>query len=337
MNARKGRSRGGAISMTDFSIAVDDLEFLGKGLRRPECVLSTKAGANFVSDWDGGVIRIGPEGRQTCFLAPAEAGLRPNGIALSSDGTFLIAHLGETEGGVFRLHRDGGLELVLQEVEGQVLPPTNFVMEDLKGRLWITVSTPRVPRHLGYRRDLAEGFIVLLDARGARIVAQDLGYANEVQIDPSGDWLYVNETFGRRLSRFRIGIDGDLGARETVTEFGPGTFPDGLAFDREGAAWVVSIVSNRVIRIGREGHQHIVLEDSDPEHLAWVEAAYEAGTLGRPHLDRAASRHLRNISSLAFGGPDLKTVTLGCLLGDSLAWFRSPVAGWPLPHWELVV
>ena len=59
-----------------------------------------------------------------------------------------------------------------------------------------------------------------------------------------------------------------------------------------------------------------------------------AGTLGRAHLDRIASRRLRNISSLAFGGPDLKTVTLGCLLGDSLACFRSPVAGLPLPHWE---
>jgi hypothetical protein len=120
-----------------------------------------------------------------------------------------------------------------------------------------------------------------------------------------------------------------------VTEFGLGTFPDGLAFDCEGAAWVVSIVSNRVIRVDREGRQEILLEDSDAEHLAWVEAAYEAGTLGRSHLDRAASRRLRNVSSLAFGGPDLKTVTLGCLLGDSLARFQSPVAGWPLPHWEI--
>ena len=75
-----------------------------------------------------------------------------------------------------------------------------------------------------------------------------------------------------------------------MTEFGPGTFPDGLAFDREGAAWVVSFVSNRVIRVDRGGRQEIVLEDSDPEHLDWVEAAYESGTLGRPHLDRAASR-----------------------------------------------
>jgi len=321
--------------MTGFSIDLDDVEFLGTGLVRPECVLSTKAGALFVSDWDGGVTRIGPDGGQQRILAPASAGLRPNGIALSRDGSFLIAHLGATEGGVFRLRRDGGLEPVLIEVAGEALPPTNFVMEDALGRLWITVSTPRAPRHLGYRRDLAEGFIVLLDQRGARVVARDLGYTNEVQIDPSGEWLYVNETFGRRLSRFRIGANGGLSERQTVTEFGFGTFPDGLAFDCEGAAWVVSIVSNRVIRVDREGRQEILLEDSDAEHLAWVEAAYEAGTLGRPHLDRAASRRLRNVSSLAFGGPDLKTVTLGCLLGDSLACFRSPVAGWPLPHWEI--
>ena len=321
--------------MADLSIDLDDVEFLGAGLVRPECVLCTKAGALFVSDWDGGVTRIGPDGGQQRILAPASAGLRPNGIALSRDGSFLIAHLGETEGGVFRLRRDGGLEPVLIEVAGEALPPTNFVMEDALGRLWITVSTPRAPRDLGYRRDLAEGFIVLLDQRGARVVARDLGYTNEVQIDPSGEWLYVNETFGRRLSRFRIGAKGGLSERQTVTEFGLGTFPDGLAFDCEGAAWVVSIVSNRVIRVDREGRQEILLEDSDAEHLAWVEAAYEAGTLGRPHLDRAASRRLRNVSSLAFGSPDLKTVTLGCLLGDSLARFRSPVAGWPLPHWEI--
>ena len=320
--------------MTGLSIDLDDVEFLGAGLVRPECVLCTKAGTLFVSDWDGGVTRIGPDGGQQRILAPASAGLRPNGIALSRDGSFLIAHLGDTEGGVFRLRRDGGLEPVLIEVAGEALPPTNFVMEDALGRLWITVSTPRAPRHLGYRRDLAEGFIVLLDPRGARVVARDLGYTNEVQIDPSGEWLYVNETFGRRLSRFRIGANGDLSERQTVTEFGLGTFPDGLAFDCEGAAWVVSIVSNRVIRVDRGGRQEIVLEDSDPEHLDWVEAAYESGTLGRPHLDRAAGRRLRNVSSLAFGGPDLKTVYLGCLLGDSLARFRVPVAGWPLPHWE---
>jgi hypothetical protein len=55
--------------------------------------------------------------------------------------------------------------------------------------------------------------------------------------------------------------------------------------------------------------------------------------MGRPHLDKAAGRILRNISSLAFGGPDLRTAYLGCLLGDTLAHFRSPVAGHPPRHW----
>ena len=61
---------------------------------------------------------------------------------------------------------------------------------------------------------------------------------------------------------------------------------------------------------------------------------YQASDMGRPHLDGIKSRRLRNISSLAFGGADLRTAYLGCLLGDSLATFRSPVAGTPPVHWN---
>ncbi len=46
------------------------------------------------------------------------------------------------------------------------------------------------------------------------------------------------------------------------------------------------------------------------------------------------SLKLKNISSIAFGGPDLRTVFLGCLGGDALATFRSPVAGLAPAHWE---
>jgi sugar lactone lactonase YvrE len=49
---------------------------------------------------------------------------------------------------------------------------------------------------------VSDGFIVRVDDAGARIVADGLGYTNEVQLDPSGERLYVNETFGRRLSRW---------------------------------------------------------------------------------------------------------------------------------------
>ena len=77
----------------------------------------------------------------------------------------------------------------------------------------------------------------------------------------------------------------------------------------------------------------ILLEDFEPAHLDWVEAAYRGGTMARAHLDDVKSRKLRNVSSIAFGGKDLRTVHLGCLLGDSIAEFRSCVAGIPPRHW----
>jgi hypothetical protein len=219
-------------------------------------------------------------------------------------------------------------------VDGIDLPPTNFVVEDAQGRFWVTVSTRLQPRALGYRRSCNDGFIVRVDARGAAIVADGLGYTNEVAVDPSGQWLYVNETFARRLSRFALREDGSLGAKEVVTEFGAGTFPDGLAFDEDGHVWVVSIVSNRLIRVAPDGTPTLWLEDADAAHLARVEAAYDAGTMGRPELDGIQSRLLRNISSIAFAGADRHTAVLGCLLGDRLATLRLPIAGVAPTHWN---
>jgi sugar lactone lactonase YvrE len=312
------------------------LQWTGRVLQRPECVLATAAGDLYTADWRGGVAHIAPDGSQSLYVAQAVDGetLKPNGIALLKDGSFLLAHLGAERGGVYRLWRDGRTEPILQEVQGQDLPPTNFVIEDGAGRTWITVSTRLAPRALGYRRSCDDGFIVVVDEHGARIAADGLGYTNECAIHPSGRWLYVNETFGRRLSRFPLRADGSLGRKELVAEFGAGVFPDGLAFDSEGTAWVVSIVSNRVIRVAPDGNQTVWLEDSDAAHLAWVEAAYLSDAMGRSHLDVVKSRVLSNISSLAFGGTDLRTGYLGCLLGDSLATLAMPVAGHPPVHWN---
>ena len=312
------------------------LSSVGAGLVRPECVLATSAGDVYTADWRGGVCHLRPDGKQQLYrgLAPDGLELKPNGIALLRDGSFLVAHLGNEAGGVFRLDRQGQIRPWLTRVDGADLPPTNFVVEDRVGRTWVTVSTRCSPRARGYRRDCDDGFIVLVDSRGARIVADGLGYANEVAVHPGGQWLYANETFGRRLSRFELHADGSLGPRETVTEFGAGTFPDGLAFDEDGHAWVVSIVSNRLIRVAPDGTPEVWLEDADPEHLASVEAAFEAGTMGRPHLDGICSRRLRNISSIAFTGADRRDALLGCLLGDHLVRLHMPATGVAPAHWN---
>ena len=321
-------------------IDLDAIGFIGGALSRPECVLAHESGMLFAADWsgDGGVAIIAPDGMVRRLAArDASFPLRPNGIALEPGGSFLLAHLGEETGGVFRLHPDGAVEPVLTEIDGAPLPPTNYPHLDAAGRLWVTVSTRHVPRAAAYRGDVADGFVVLADGAGfanARIVADGLGYTNECLVDPAGTRLFVNETFARRLTAFSIGADGSLSGRETIAEFGAGTFPDGLTFDAEGGVWITSIVSNRVIHVAPDGRQEILLEDVDSDHLALVEEAFGKGAMGRPHLDGVHSRRLTNISSLAFGGPGLRTGYLGCLLGDRIARFSAPVAGHPPPHWR---
>lgn len=317
------------------NLELDRLDFFGSGLNRPECVLTTAAGNLYTADWDGGVARIDPMGRVEKFLA-RDPGftLKPNGIALCRDGSFYIANLGD-EGGIYRLQRNGDIELVLGEIDGEPVPPANFVLLDSDERLWVTVSTRLNPRARDFRPSAASGFIALIDKKGARIVADELGYTNEVAISPDKKWLYVNETFGRRLSRFRLTGDGQLGPRETFTEFGPGTYPDGLGFDERGGLWVVSIISNRLLYLEPGSRKaKIILEDADQEHLDWVEEAFQQGAMGREHLDKVHGLKLRNISSIAFGGSDLRTAYLGNLLDQRLLRFHTPVAGHPPVHWH---
>jgi sugar lactone lactonase YvrE len=317
------------------TVALDSVDFVGSGLQRPECVLSTANGRLYVSDWRGGISVIEPNGEQWQLLASTDDfEVLPNGICLLPDGGVLLAHLGAEDGGVFHLDESASLRPWLTEVDGVELPPTNFVHLDGNGRVWVTVSTRLQPRALGYRADCDDGFIVLQDQRGARIVADGLGYTNECIVHPDGRRLFVNETFARRLACFDITDDGALVNKRVITEFGTGVFPDGLTFDENGDVWITSVVSNRVVHIDSAGRQTVVLEDCEPDHLDWVEAAYQAGKMGRPHLDGVRSHRLRNISSMAFGGPDLSIGYLGCLLGDAVARFKTPVNGHPPPHWH---
>ena len=227
-----------------------------------------------------------------------------------------------------------GVKPFLLEVDKIGLPPTNYVHIDHLGRVWITVSTKLCPRILGCRPDYADGFIILVDNKGPRIVADNLGYTNECIVDPLLNRLYLNETFGRRLSFFDIEENGSLSNKQIVCEFDFGEFPDGLTLDVEGGIWITSIVSNRVIRITPEGSRETILEDNFLTHLDWVEKAYLNSCLERKHLDTAGGKILKNISSLAFGGKDMKTAYLGCLQGDSIATFRSEIAGAKPSHWD---
>jgi hypothetical protein len=94
------------------------------------------------------------------------------------------------------------------------------------------------------------------------------------------------------------------------------------------------VVSNRLLRIAPDGSQTVVLDDGDPEVIARVERNFAVHRLTRADIDAGRERVLGNLASIAFGGPDLRTVYLGSLFADRLATFRSPIAGATPPHWH---
>jgi len=326
--------------MTPITVGLDDITFVGSGLSRPECVLCTPAGDLYIVQRGAGVTHLTPDGHQTTIGDTAQIDGKdwvPNGLDFAPDGGFLVANMGEG-GGVWHLARNGTVTPWLLEVDGEDLPKANFVFTDHLGRIWVTMSTRSVPITLAMtglgQPERADGFICLIDDKGARIVADGLTFTNEARLDRAGDYLYVAETFGRRITRFRVAADGSLSDRETFATFGHGTFADGIAFDEEDCLWVTSVLSNRLFRITPDGTQHLLLEDADAADIDKAETSLAEGLVERLLFSERRGRTLGNIASVAFGGSDLRTVYLGSLGGTSLAVFRSPVAGLPLGHWR---
>ena len=318
-----------------MSLVLQGIELVdatGSGLARAESVLATARGEIFTSHVDG-VMHIERGVSRLIRPRSAPAGFMPNGIALARDRSLLIANVGRP-GGLWRMSLDGELEPVLLEIDGQPLPALNFVTIDREGRTWITVSTLADPRWRHFRPDKADGFIAVSDGAGARIVKDGLAWTNEALPSPDGAWLYVNETALRRTSRFAILPNGDLGRRETAAQFGEGIFPDGLAFDAESGFWVVSIISNVLIRVAADGAQTVMARDENPAFTAAIEAAFADGTFAPDILESGGGEVLNNISSLAFCGSDLSTIVLGSLHTSTLPSFRSSIAGAPPVHWN---
>jgi len=301
-----------------------------EGMDRPECILCTRESGMFVSHRPTGVVHLKPDGTRR-VLGQGKNGFTPNGIALRDDGSLLMANMG-AEGGVWEITPRGDMRPFLMEVEGRELSAANYVAVDHEQRVWISISTQTKPRTLAYNQQVRDGFVVMADQQGARIVAEGFGFTNECRLAPDGKALYVVETFGRRISRVPLG-QGTIGSPDVFCELSAGAFPDGAAFDSENHLWVTSIISNRLYRIDPQGHARIVLEDHDASTVNAIERSYQEGRLSLEQLGLNTGKFVLPISSLAFGGKDLKTVYLGTTHGNVIKAFRSPVAGHPLSHW----
>ena len=188
------RGASGANPLIGFQVDPDTVRQIGHELQRPECILAERDGTLWAADARGGVMRIHPDGTQQLIVQVADlhfdlsgtgaadsllAGTLPNGIAFASDGDILIANFGTDR--LESMTRAGQTRVLLDSLDGKPLGKVNFVLRDSRNRIWVTISTKINPWSDAINSSLADGYIVLIDDRGPRIVADGLRFANEIR------------------------------------------------------------------------------------------------------------------------------------------------------------
>src|SRR5207249_5833240 len=98
--------------------------------------------------------------------------------------------------------------------------------------------------------------------------------------------------------------------------------------------WVILVMRNGLGVITADGDYHVVIEDPREDALKSFEEKAAAGTAQPNDMAMAAGPNLQFLTSLAFGGPDLRTAYLGSLAMSTLPTFHSPVTGLPMQHWK---
>jgi sugar lactone lactonase YvrE len=322
------------------------VRFVGRDLSRPECILAERGGSLWAADARGGIMHIRPDGNQNLITPtgaqePAGAqnanifeGTLPNGLAFARNGDLLIANFGVNR--LERMTRSGQSRVLYDSIEGVPLGKVNFVLRDKHERLWVSVSTHVSPWSQAITPRLADGYIALIDEKGIRIVADGFAFTNEIRLDAAEEWLYVAETCARRVTRLRVAPDGSLHDREVYgpSSLGSGII-DGIAFDAYGNLWATMILADRLVAITPDGQLLTLVAEGDPEAAARFDAEFDSGTgISEATIAATGGKLAPMMTSVTFGGADLKNVYLGSLKGTAIPCFSSPVAGLPMIHWS---
>ncbi|WP_119292776.1 SMP-30/gluconolactonase/LRE family protein [Azohydromonas sediminis] len=337
-----------------FEVDRAAIRTIGRDLQRPECILAERNGTLWAADARGGVMRIAPDGTQQfvgqrvderfataaadtadAFEAKFTQGTLPNGLAFAADGSILIANFGTDR--LERMTRDGRTRTLYDRIDGQPIGKVNFVLRDSKQRLWLTVSTRVNPWTKAASTRVRDGYIAVVDEHGLRVVADGFHFTNEVRLDAAEQWLYIVETTGPHVTRMRLDERAD-GVRLVDREvFGPshlGGYPDGIAFDAHGNLWCTLVMVDKLVALTPQGDLRVLLDDGDPDASRHLLAKMAAGEVSADDMARARGTVAPWMASITFGGPDLRTVYVGSLLGTTIPYFRSPVPGLPMVHWH---
>lgn len=218
--------------------------------------------------------------------------------------------------GGIALHADGGIVISGRDIchvrdgESRVLfgrediPGFNDILADDDGR--VLAGTIRSDPFREGERVPGELWRIEGEGRATELYA-DVGLSNGIGLSPERSRLYHSDSAARAVWVHDVAPDGAVSNRRQLRL--PKGFPDGLAVDAEGGVWVAVFGEGCVGRFDPDGK--------------W---------------EREVAVPARSVTSLCFGGPDLRDLyvvsadnTDDPARGGSVFRTRSDVAGLPVP------
>lgn len=231
------------------------------------------------------------------------------GFALpAADGEFVCG----LPGRLARFTKAGGFDTMLAIEAQQPGNRCNDGYIDPAGRLWFGT--------MDNAETAPTGALYRLDARGLLAMDGGIVITNGPCLSPDGRTFYHTDTLGRVVYAYDCAPDGTLSGKREFLRYPPGVpgYPDGSAVDAQGHLWIALFGGSRIERYAPDGTL--------------------AATVAMP---------CPNITKIAFGGADLRTVFVTTarkgMSGEALAThplaggvftFRVDVPGLPQHHFN---
>jgi sugar lactone lactonase YvrE len=297
---RGGRATGHAAALPRWPYDSTLVFPSDRSLTRPEDGIALPDGRLIVADQVHGLRLVEPDGTSRPFGELAAAGYahRPpdhpggaNGITLEPDGSHLL--VADVLGGaLYRVNVSSGrTEVIYQHRYG-----INTAVRDSRGGIWFTQSAQNTPE-VGEPRLWAavdiprpEGTLLRLATREGRLAAEaeivvdSLFFANGLAVDEASGYLYLAETVGGRVLRYRVDLDAGRVSERSVFVDSAGA--DNVELDGEGHLWIALPLTNEVLVVNTAtGARHTPFRSLTPAQQEVAEEFTRRGQAGVSRME----------------------------------------------------
>ncbi|HUG44571.1 MAG TPA: SMP-30/gluconolactonase/LRE family protein [Acidobacteriota bacterium] len=274
-----------------------------RALMRPEDGVALPDGRLLVADQLYGLRLLEADGSSRPFGQFAEAGYLhsppeivggANGVTLEPGGAHVLVS-DVFRGGIYQVDvATESTDRIYQHSYG-----VNMARRDRRGGVWFTQST-RNSRERG-EEELFRAVAVAVSDGGifylppslhegddaARQLVDGLYFANGIALDEAAGYLYVAETTGSRVLRFKMdAATGQVGDRVTALEV---NHPDNLELDGRDRLWIASPLRGEIVVFDLATQTvESVIRISTPESERLIETIEARVRIGEPWLDLMA-------------------------------------------------